>query len=506
MKRRIQIFDTTLRDGEQSPGCSMDIAEKLDVTAQLEKLNVDVIEAGFAISSPGDFAAVKAVSELVKNACVASLSRCVQNDIDAAAEALKAAVSPRIHLVIATSPIHMRAKLKMTPEQVLEQAVQSIKYARRFCADVQFSAEDATRSDRAFLCEVYKAAIEAGASVINIADTVGYATPNEFYNLVKYVQEHCPGVDGVTVSVHCHNDLGMATANSISGVAAGASQVECTLSGIGERAGNTSLEEIVMTLKTRADLMSADCGVDSRQIYKAVRLIQAVIGLPIPPNKAIVGANAFAHEAGIHQHGVLADRETYEIMRPEEIGIPLNSIVLGKHSGRAALSERLHALGFSPTPEALDAVFEQFKVLADKKKVVSDRDLIALMGGDTFEDVGLYKLESFVINSGNTIDATAILKLRRGDALIQGVEMGDGPVDAAFKTVNSITGGQFSLENYALHSVTEGGDALGEALVRIVDGKGNMYTGRGISTDIIESSVKAYINAVNKAITDGEDT
>ncbi len=504
MGMKISIFDTTLRDGEQAPGCSMDISEKLEVARQLERLRVDCIEAGFAIASPGDLAAVKAVSEQIKGCRVASLCRCVEKDIDAARDALSGAVSPLIHLFLATSPIHMRAKLKMTPEQVLEQAVGAVKYARRFCEGVQFSAEDACRSDPVFLRRIFSAVIEAGATVINIPDTVGYITPNEYYRIVRDVLSSCPGADKVVISAHCHNDLGMATANSISGVAAGASQVECTLNGIGERAGNTPLEEVVMAIVTRGSTLDVSCDVDTTQIYRASRLIQTITGLPIPPNKAVIGANAFAHEAGIHQHGVMANPETYEIMRPEALGIPQNRMVLGKHSGRHAFEERLEALGFSVSKEELDEAFASFKVLADKKKTVSDLDIIALMKNEADEDFGLYRLESFVINSGNTIDSTAIIKLTCGDSVVQRVEMGDGPVDAAFKAINAIAGGRYKLENYSLHSITEGGDALGEALVR-VSSMGRIYTGRGLSTDVIEASIKAYVNAVNKCLMGGAE-
>lgn len=504
MGRNIKIFDTTLRDGEQAPGCSMDISEKLEVARQLERLGVDCIEAGFAVASPGDFAAVRAVSGQIRNCRVTSLCRCVEKDIDAAREALRDAESPLIHVFLATSPIHMRAKLKMTPEQVLEQAVSAVRYAKRFCNDVQFSAEDACRTEPEFLQKVFAGVIAAGATAINIPDTVGCITPNEYYRIVRGVLENCPGADKVTVSVHCHNDLGMATANSISGIAAGAGQVECTLNGIGERAGNAPLEEVVMTIATRGGSLDVSCGIDTTQIYKASRLIQTITGLPIPPNKAVVGANAFAHEAGIHQHGVMADPETYEIMRPEALGIPQNRIVLGKHSGRHAFEERAGALGLSASKEEMDEAFARFKELADKKKNVTDLDIIALMKNESKEDFGLYRLESFVINSGNTIDSTAIIKLTCGDSVIQRVEMGDGPVDAAFKAINSIAGGRYKLENYSLHSITEGGDALGEALVR-VSSLGRIYTGRGLSTDVIEASIKAYVNAVNKCLMGGSE-
>ena len=499
MARQVKIFDTTLRDGEQSPGCSMNMQEKLELAAALSGMGVDVIEAGFAASSPGDFEAVKAVSAHVKNSSVASLCRCLEKDIDAAWEALRGAASPRIHVFLATSEIHMRAKLRMTPEQVLEQAVRAVRYAKKLCADVQFSAEDAIRSDKDFLRRVAEAVIAAGATTFNIPDTVGYSTPYEVRELVGWMVQNCAGAGDVTFAVHMHNDLGMATANTISGIAAGAGQAEVTLCGIGERAGNAPLEEVLMTLNTRRDALDVFCRADTTQIYRAARMLQAIIGRPIPPNKPIVGANAFAHEAGIHQHGVMADRKTYEIMSPQSIGVPEKAMVLGKHSGRHAFGEHVQSMGYSLSLGDLDEAFAQFKRLADKKKNVSDRDIEAILKHSGQAREGLFSLESFVINSGNTIDGTAILKLRRGDEVRQAVAMGDGPVDASFKAVSEIVGMSFSLENYSLNSVTDGGDALGEALVRL-SRDGVTYTGRGLSTDIIEASIKAYLNAANKAV------
>ncbi len=504
MSRKIKIFDTTLRDGEQAPGFSMDLHEKLDIARQLERLNVDIIEAGFACSSKGDFAAVSEVSVAIKNSAVASLSRCVEKDIDSAREALKNAAAPRLHLFIATSERHMRAKLRMTPEQVLENAVKSVTYGKRFFEDVQFSAEDASRSDVEFLCKVFAAVIKAGATTINIPDTVGYMTPTEYYALVKNVIGNCEGAEKVTFAVHCHNDLGMAVANTLGGIAAGASQAEVTLGGIGERAGNAALEEVVMALHTREKSTDASTRVDTRQLYRSTRLLSAVTGMPFQPNKAIIGKNAFAHESGIHQHGVMADRETYEIMTPESVGIPKNSMILGKHSGRHAFIERLEQLDIHLSEEAVNTAFESFKLLADKKKIISDKDIHALTENNSSSEDGPYSLSSFVINSGNTIDATAIIKLKNQDTIVQKVAMGDGPVDAAFKAIDEITGKPFELVNYSLNSVTEGGDALGEALVRVT-ANGKFYTGRGLSTDIIEASLKAYIAAANKCLAENGD-
>ncbi|MDP2891810.1 MAG: 2-isopropylmalate synthase [Bacillota bacterium] len=499
MAGRIKIFDTTLRDGEQSPGCSMNINEKVEMALQLEKLNVDVIEAGFAIASPGDLASVQAVARAVKGCTVASLARTMEKDIDAAWEGVKNAASPRIHTFIATSPIHMQYKLKMTPEQVLERTAAMVAYAKKHCSDVEFSAEDACRSDWSFLVRVIAAAIKNGATVINIPDTVGYSTPDEMHALISHIRKNVAGIEKVDISVHCHDDLGMAVANSLAAVRAGAVQVECTINGIGERAGNTALEEVVMALNTRKQYFDLECRVQTKQLYRTSRLLQAIIGIAVPPNKAIVGANAFAHEAGIHQHGVLAERSTYEIMTPESIGVPQNTMVLGKHSGRHAFEDRLKVLGYQLEKEELDTAFEQFKALADKKKVILDNDLDAIIGNKVVEGPEAYHLQSFVINSGNTITATAIISLDSGGTIFESVSIGDGPVDAAFKAVNNIVGMDLSLSDYSLHSVTEGEDALGEAIVKL-NYKGRTAVGRGLSTDIIESSIKAYLNGVNKLI------
>lgn len=499
MARTIKIFDTTLRDGEQSPGCSMNLTEKIEVAKQLELLNVDVIEAGFAIASPMDFESVKAIAKTVKNATVASLARATCKDIDAAYEAVKGAVNPRIHTFIATSPIHMQYKLKMSEEEVLNRVKEMVAYSKKYCSDVEFSAEDASRSDKAFLARVIETAIGAGATTVNIPDTVGYSTPDEFAAYITYLKEHVANIDKADLSVHCHNDLGMAVANSLAAVKAGATQIECTVNGIGERAGNTSLEEVVMGIQTRSDYYDAVTNINTRQIYRSSKLISAITGVSIPPNKAIIGANAFAHESGIHQHGMLQNRSTYEIMTPESIGKPSEQMVLGKHSGRHAFEERLEILGYQLTKEELDRTFEHFKVLADKKKSITDRDIEALLANKKVQIHETYTLERFVINSGNTITSTAMIKVKCGDEIIEKVATGDGPIDAAFKTINQITEQNFVLRDYVIHAVTEGEDALGEAVVKL-NLNGKKATGRAISTDIVEASIKAYLNGVNKLI------
>ena len=495
--RTIKIFDTTLRDGEQSPGCSMNLQEKIEVSKQLEKLGVDIMEAGFAIASPGDFKSVQAIAESIKNTKVASLSRALKNDIDASYEALKKAVAPRIHTFIATSPIHMKYKLKASPDDVLAQSVEMVKYAKSLCGDVEFSAEDASRSELEFLYKVFSSVIEAGATCINIPDTVGYSTPDEYYNFINSIMQNTKGIEKVDVSVHCHNDLGLGVANSLAAVRAGATQVECTVNGIGERAGNASLEEVVMTLKTRQDHYGCTTNIDTKQIYNSSRLISSITGVSVQPNKAIVGRNAFAHEAGIHQHGVLANKQTYEIMTPESIGLSENSLVLGKHSGKHAFVNRLGELGLSIKEDHVGAAFEKFKQLADRKKEVTDLDLRAIVELDSIDIPNEYEFESFVINSGNKMTATAVVKLVHEGEMIEEAATGDGPVDAAFNATERCIGESFKLVDYIVRSVTSGKDAQGEVIVKLVtDGK--KATGRGLSTDIVEASVRAYIDAINK--------
>ncbi|MGL5439335.1 MAG: 2-isopropylmalate synthase [Filifactoraceae bacterium] len=495
--KQIKIFDTTLRDGEQSPGCSMNLQEKLEVARQLENLKVDVIEAGFAVASPMDFESVKEVAKLIKGATVGSLARAVPKDIEIAYNAVKHGENPLIHTFIATSPLHMEYKLKMKPEEVLEQIKEMVKYARSLCPNIEFSAEDAMRSDKAFLAKAVEIAIKNGATVVNIPDTVGYRTPEEVMEYIKYLKDHVSNIDRADISIHCHNDLGMAVANSLAAVSAGATQVECTINGIGERAGNASLEEVVMGINTRADHYMATTNIDTRQIYKTAKLVSSITGIAIPPNKAITGANAFAHESGIHQHGVLANKETYEIMTPSSIGIPEQKMVLGKHSGRHAFEERLTSLGYNLEQNQINQAFKDFKNLADKKKVVSDKDILALLTNKTTIEEGDYTLETFTINSGNTITSTATVKLNCKGKSAEKVAIGEGPIDAAFKAINKITKRDFKLSDYTIHAVTEGEDALGEVVVKLaLDDV--QYTGRGISTDIIEASIKSYLNGVNK--------
>lgn len=497
--RRIIIFDTTLRDGEQSPGCSMNLREKTDVARQLCRLGVDVIEAGFAAASKGDRDAIAAIAKQTKGVTVCSLARCLRSDIDAAALALADAEKPRIHVFIATSEIHMKSKLKMTREQVVAAVSDSVAYARSKCADVQFSAEDATRSDRDFLCRVLAAAIDAGASTVNIPDTVGYSTPEETADLVRYVKAHTPGIEKAAVAAHCHNDLGLAVANSLSAAAAGADQIECTVDGIGERAGNAALEEIVMGIKVRGDALGVYTDIDTTQIYRSSRLVYGIIGYQAPKNKPVVGDNAFSHEAGIHQHGVLNDRRTYEIMRPEDVGITRDNMSLGKHSGRHAFEKRLNELGYDPGKERLDVLFEKFKELADKKKDITDRDLEAIASEGDVTTVR-YALDRFTVQAGNKSTPTCVIRLEKNGEKFEDVAIGDGPVDAAYKAVDRIISPpEHELYDYSIHSISGGKDALGEVTVKLRMKNGTV-TGRGLSTDVIEASIIAYINAVNRLL------
>lgn len=497
--RKITIFDTTLRDGEQSPGCGMGQNEKLELARQIALLGADVLEAGFPASSPGDAEAVARIAAEVRDVSVAALCRALKTDIDAGWQALSRAQAPLLHVFLATSPIHMKYKLRMSEDEVADMAAASVAYAKRYCAQVEFSAEDASRSDRDFLCRVFSGAVAAGATVINIPDTVGYAAPGEMAELVKYVSEHTVGAENVKISVHCHNDLGMAVANSLSSIAAGAGQVECTVNGIGERAGNAALEEIVMALETRRDFFGAGTGIDTRQIYRTSRLLSSVVGLQIPKNKPVVGDNAFAHEAGVHQHGMMAERTTYEIMSPESVGFT-QEIVLGKHSGRHAFEERLVSLGYTLPKSRINELFEQFKKLCDKKKDVTDRDIENLAGRRDTESIATYKLSSFVINSGNTIPATARITMAKDGRPLDCVAVGDGPVDAAFRAIASAVGGEsFELSDYQIRAVTGGGDALGEAVLKLAR-NGRSVAARGVSDDIIEASIRAYINGVNRLL------
>ena len=498
MVNKIKIFDTTLRDGEQSPNCSMNLAEKLEVAAQLEKLRVDIIEAGFAVSSPGDFESVKEVSRLIKNCAVASLSRAARGDIDAAYGALKIAAAPRIHIFLATSSLHMEYKLKMSQDAVLERIVDSVKYARGLCPDIEFSAEDASRSDREFLAKACNAAVKNGATTLNIPDTVGYCTPQEMHDLIKYLMNNVDGAEKITFSAHNHNDLGLAVANSLAMAVAGAGQIECTINGIGERAGNASLEEIVMGLATRPHFYGAQTDVATQEIYKACRLVSNITGVGIHPTKPIVGANAFAHESGIHQHGVLKKRETYEIMSPQSVGIPENRIVLGKHSGKYAFSEHLKEMGYTLSEDKVAEVFAEFKILADKKKFVSDRDIEALLTTGAIKAAAerKYSLGNFIINCSKGI-ASASVTIRTEKSSVTQAANGDGPIDAAYNAVNAALKTEYLLSDYNVRSVTGGNDAQGESTVRLAKG-GRTAVGRGVSTDVIESGLLAYIDAINK--------
>lgn len=500
MSRRVKIFDTTLRDGEQSPGCSMNMREKLELARQLERLGVDVIEAGFPVTSNDDFAAVEAIAGIIQTASVAALCRCTEQDVRRTFDAIKGAVRPRLNIVLATSEIHMRHKLRMSPDQVLDATESVVRLARSLCAEVEFSAEDASRSDREFLMRVLNTAVAAGADTVNIPDTVGYSTPGEMFELVSYVRANLEN-PAIFVSVHNHNDLGMAVANSLESIRAGADQVECTVNGIGERAGNAAMDEIVMALHTRRDLYDCETGINTKQLYRTGKLLSTITGVGIAPNKPVVGANAFAHESGIHQHGVLAERSTYEIMKPGEIGIYQDKIVLGKHSGRHAFIDRITELGYRMSEVDATEAFERFKALADRKKDITDRDIEALIGSSALADIKeSYRLKSFVVNSGTIISATAVVRLINEDGEEkEHVARGEGPIDAAFKAIDRIVKLDSTLNNWSMQAITEGEDALGEAISKITC-NGHPVTGRGLSPDILEASIKSYINAINKVI------
>lgn len=505
MSKHVKIFDTTLRDGEQSPGCSMTLKEKIQFAKQLERLNVDVIEAGFAIASPGDFEAVSAIAKVCQKATVASLARALPKDIDRAWEAVKHAKHPRIHTFIATSDIHMEYKLRKSPDEVLQQAVDMVKYAKQYCDDIEFSAEDATRSNPDFLCRIFTEVIKAGATVINVPDTVGYTTPQEYGDLISKIKIEVPNIDQVDISVHCHNDLGIAVANTLAAAKAGATQLECTVNGIGERAGNAALEEIAMAIHTRSDFYGMDCQIKTDEITRSSKLLSTITGVMVQPNKAIVGANAFAHESGIHQHGMLAHSQTYEIMTPESVGLHTNKMVLGKHSGRHAFEDRLKTLGYELSKTEIDQAFEEFKLLADKKKEVYNRDIEAIVREDVINDDTEYKVKSFITNSGNTITATATIVLEKDGQSFEEVAVGDGPIDASFKAIEKIVQTKATLDDYGIQSVTEGKDAQGEATVRLAY-NGRQFTGRGLSTDIIESSILAYLHAAAKVLGSKRET
>ena len=494
---RIKIFDTTLRDGEQSPGASMSVEEKVEVAIALDNLGVDVIEAGFPVSSPVQMEGVKSVSRVVKNAAVAALARCVKKDIDAAVEALKDAKRGVIHVFIATSPIHRQYKLRMSKERILERVREFVSYAKKFSDLVEFSAEDASRTELPFLMEVVRTALKAGATTINIPDTVGYAIPDEFGEMIKKLKENIPELDNADLSVHCHNDLGLALANSISAIKNGATQVEVTLNGIGERAGNCALEELVMAIRVRRDLLNFETNVNPKLIYPTSKLLTHITGIIPAKNKPIVGDNVFLHESGIHQDGVLKMRETYEIMKPEDIGRSSETLVMGRHSGRHALKRKLESYGVFLEDEQFDKVFEKFTELADKKKEVYDDDILSIVSEILKEPMGGYELLYFHVHTGKTILPTATVKLRFKDEEKEAAETGNGPVDAIFKAIDRITGIKTKLEEYLIQAVGSGKNAQGEVKLTLnIDG---IYqTGRGTSTDIIEASAMAYINALNK--------
>lgn len=497
MSERVFIFDTTLRDGEQSPGASMNTAEKMRLATQLEKLGVDVIEAGFPAASEGDFEAVAKIAGKLKKVEVAALARTSKKDIDRAWNAIRHAAKPRIHTFIATSDIHMDYKLNMTRDEVIKTAVETVKYARSLTDNVEFSAEDGSRSDRDFLCRVFDAAIEAGAKTINLPDTVGYAIPEEFGDLVKYVIAHTPNLKNAILSVHCHNDLGLATANTIAAISAGARQAEVTINGIGERAGNTSLEEIVMGLYTRSNYLPVSTNIKTEHIYPTSRLVSMITGIIVQPNKAIVGANAFAHEAGIHQDGMLKNPMTYEIMKPETIGLSKSKLVLGKHSGRHALHSHLKEMGYDLSDEELQLIFSKFKELADKKKHVVDEDLEVLVTEGILRTSDVFCLEYLHVTCGTTVLPMASVKLTINGRSVQGADYGNGPIDAAFNSIAKLIGTESELLRFSVSALTGGTDAQGEVTVRLQE-NGLIALGRGADPDIITASAKAYINGLNR--------
>ncbi len=499
MSEKIFFFDTTLRDGEQSPGCSMNLEEKLKMARQLERLNVDVIEAGFPIASEGDFEAVQAVSVQIRKPVIAGLARANRVDIERAWEALKNARKPRIHTFIATSDIHLKYKLRKSRSEVLQQAIEAVKIARDLCDDVEFSAEDATRSDPDFLAEIFEATIEQGATVINIPDTVGYSVPDEFGPYVNKLISRIPNRDKAVFSCHCHNDLGLAVANSLAGVANGCRQIECTINGIGERAGNASLEEFAMILRTRKNLLPYESGIQTEEIHRSSLTLTNLTGMFVQPNKAIVGRNAFAHEAGIHQDGVLKNALTYEIMTPQSVGITSSTLVMGKHSGRHALRTKFEELGYDLAKEDLERAYFFFTKLADQKKEVYDEDLIAIVQDGMKIIPDTYRLKYVHSAGGNQQLSSAVVKLEKGSEIYTESAFGDGPVHSSYKAIDKITGFHGRLLDYTVNSVTRGKDALGEVFVH-VDFDGRSYTGKAASVDIIDASARAYLNAVNKAV------
>jgi 2-isopropylmalate synthase len=496
----IRIFDTTLRDGEQSPGCSMNRAEKMEVARALVELGVDIIEAGFPIASPDDFTAVQMItSEFSDRSTICGLARCRKEDIDRAWDALKDGDNVRLHIFLATSAIHREHKLKMDKQQIIDRAVEMVGRARDYCDDVEFSPEDAARTETDFLCEVVEKSIEAGATTVNIPDTVGYATPSHYFDVITFLKKNVSNIDKAVISAHCHDDLGLAVANSMAAIEAGARQVECTINGLGERAGNAALEEIVMLLKTRHDYYGCETGINTRRLHPISSLVSSITGMKVQRNKAIVGQNAFAHEAGIHQHGMLQNSATYEIMQPQDVGIVGTNLVLGKHSGRHAFRDRAKELGFTLTDDACDRAFSDFIALADKKKDVYDSDIAALIENRMGDSPDRWKIVSFHTSAGTGSVPTATLELQcEKESVLCDAAIGDGPIDAVFRAMERIIDIPARLQEYEVHSVSGGKDALGEVVVEIeVDGR--VYSGKGVSTDIIEASARAYLKALNKA-------
>ncbi len=493
----IKIFDTTLRDGEQSPGASMNVDEKVQVAKQLARLGVDIIEAGFAISSQGDFEAIRTIGAEVEGPVICSLARAKDKDIERAWEAVKDIPRKRIHTFHSTSDIHLKYQFRISREEALKRSVEMVKLARSFVEDVEFSPMDATRTDIGYLCEVTEAVIDAGASTVNIPDTVGYGIPNEFGLLIKTIYDRVKNIDKAVISVHCHNDLGLAAANSLSAVLNGAGQIECTINGIGERAGNCSMEEIVMALRTRIDIFNADTNINTEEIMRSSRLVTKITGMSVQPNKAIVGANAFAHESGIHQDGLLKEKSTYEIIRPETIGVHKTKFILGKHSGRHAFRTRLDELGYTLSDEDLNSAFERFKKLADQKKDIFDEDIEALISEEVAKVSETYSLVDLKVLSGTSQKPKAEVKLKVDEKIVEKTEHGDGPVDAVYRAIAAITDTKSRLLKYEVKSITGGTDALGEVMVSLEE-NGRSVRGHGADTDIIVASAKAYINALNK--------
>lgn len=509
MPRRIIIFDTTLRDGEQSPGASLTTEQKVTIAHQLAALGVDVIEAGFPISSPADFEAVSRIAREVKGPVICGLARALDEDIERCWEAVRHAERPRIHTFIGTSRVHIEKKFRKTPEEVLEMAVHAVKLARNLCDDVEFSPEDALRTDFDYLCRVVEATIDAGATTINIPDTVGYSVPWEMEQTIRDLFHRVPNIDRAVISVHCHNDLGLATANSLAAIRAGAGQVECTVNGIGERAGMPALEEVVMTLQVRRDLFDVVTGINTREIINTSRMVSSFTGFPVQPNKAIVGANAFAHESGIHQHGVIMDRQTYEIMRPEDVGLSESVLTLGRRSGRHGLRQRLHELGYEVTDEQLERVYQRFLEIADRKKQVYDEDLHLLMRESLGREPETWRILRLQVTSGSvseeedgsyaSIPTAAVELMRQGRKYGPVAETGNGPVDAVYRAIERAVGMDLQLVDYQIRSISMGKDAIGEATVRITDGEVEAW-GKAASTDVIEASARAYVNAINRLL------